>query len=325
MRAIRISQWGGPEVLELVEDAAVPEPDDQSVLIRVTAAGINFADTHARENSYLARYELPLIPGAEVAGVVEGDGGGFTAGERVVALVGTGGYAEYAVAPAAMTVRVPDGVSDATALGLVLQGLTAWHLYRTCARVAPGESVVVHAAAGGVGSLAVQLGKPLGAGRVIATASTEEKRALALELGADAAVDVTRDDLTEALVEANGGRRVDAVFEMAGGRVFDASLDALAPFGRLVTYGIASREPNTVSSGALMRTSRSVVGFWLMHCLRRPAELVDAPLGDLFARAAGGDLRVVEGASYPLSEVRRAHEDLQARRTSGKLVLDPAR
>jgi NADPH2:quinone reductase len=325
MRAIRISQWGGPEVLELVEDAAVPEPDDHSVLIRVTAAGINFADTHARENSYLARYELPLIPGAEVAGVVERDGGGFTAGERVVALVGTGGYAEYAAAPAGMTVRVPDGVSDATALALMLQGLTAWHLYRTCARIAAGESVVVHAAAGGVGSLAVQLGKPLGAGRVIATASTEEKRALALDLGADAAVDVTRDDLTDALLEANGGDPVDVVLEMAGGRVFDASLDALAPFGRLVTYGIASREPNTVSSGALMRKSRAVVGFWLMHCLRRPAEMVDAPLRELFARAAGGELRVVEGASYPLSEVRRAHEDLQARRTSGKLVLDPAR
>jgi NADPH2:quinone reductase len=325
MRAIRISQWGGPEVLELVEDAAVPEPDDNGVLVRVTAAGINFADTHARENSYLARYELPLVPGAEVAGVVERDGAGFTAGERVVSLVGTGGYAEYAVAPAATTFRVAEGVSDATALALMLQGLTAWHLYRTCARLAPGESVVVHAAAGGVGSLAVQLGKPLGAGRVIATASTEEKRALALELGADAAVDVTRDDLTDALVEANGGERVDAVFEMAGGRVFEASLDALAPFGRLVTYGIASREQNTVATGALMRKSRSVVGFWLMHCLRRPAEMVDAPLQDLFARAAAGELRVVEGASYPLSEVRRAHEDLQARRTSGKLVLDPSR
>jgi NADPH:quinone reductase len=325
MRAIRISQWGGPDVLELVEDAPVPEPDDSGVLVRVTAAGINFADTHARENSYLARYELPLVPGAEVAGVVERDGAGFSAGERVVALVGTGGYAEYAVAPAAATFRVPEDVSDATALALMLQGLTAWHLYRTCARLAPGESVVVHAAAGGVGSLAVQLGKPLGAGRVIATASTEEKRALALDLGADAAVDVTRDDLTDALVEANGGERVDVVFEMAGGRVFEASLDALAPFGRLVTYGIASREPNSVSSGALMRKSRSVVGFWLMHCLRRPAEMVDAPLQDLFARAAAGELRVVEGPAYPLSEVRRAHEDLQARRTSGKLVLDPAR
>jgi NADPH:quinone reductase len=324
MRAIRISEWGGPEVLELVEDAPVPEADEHHVLVRVTRAGVNFADTHARENSYLARYELPLVPGAEIAGVVERDGGGFTAGQRVASLVGTGGYAEYVAAPAATTFAIPDGVSDATALALLLQGLTAWHLYRTSAKLAPGESVVVHAAAGGVGSLAVQLAKPLGAGRVIATCSSEDKRALALELGADAAVDVTREDLSDALIEANLGERVDVVLEMAGGRVFDASLDALAPFGRLVTYGIASREPNTVSTGALMRKSRAVVGFWLMHCLRRPAEMVDAPLQELFERTAAGELRVVEGETYPLSEVRRAHEDLQARRTSGKLVLDPA-
>ncbi len=325
MRAIRISEWGGPDVLELTEDAPPPEEGPQDVLVRVTRAGINFADTHARENSYLARYALPLVPGAEVAGVVERDGHGFTAGQRVVSLVGTGGYAEYVAAPAATTFAVPEGVSDGTAVALLLQGLTAWHLYRTSAHVQPGESVVVHAAAGGVGSLAVQLGKPLGAGRVIATASTEDKRALALELGADAAVDVTREDLTEALIEANLGERVDIVLEMAGGRVFDASLDALAPFGRLVTYGIASREPNTVASGALMRKSRAVVGFWLMHCLRRPAEMVDAPLQELFERALAGTLRVVEGETYPLSEARRAHEDLQARRTSGKLLLDPSR
>ncbi len=324
MRAIRIGEWGGPEVLELVDDVPVPEPGEHELLVRVTRAGINFADTHARENSYLARYELPLVPGAEVAGVVERDGHGFYAGQRVVALVGTGGYAEYAAAAAATTFPVPDGVSDAAALALMLQGLTAWHLYRTSAQIRAGESVVVHAAAGGVGSLAVQLGKPLGAGRVIATASTEEKRALALELGADAAVDVTREDLKDALVEANLGRRVDIVLEMAGGRVFDASLDALAPFGRLVTYGIASREPNEAVSGALMRKSRGVIGFWLMHCLARPAEMVHAPLRELFERAAAGELRVVEGGTYPLSEARRAHEDLQARRTSGKLTLDPS-
>ncbi len=325
MRAIRISEWGGPEVLELAEDAPVPDPGEHGVLIRVTRAGVNFADTHARENTYLARYELPLVPGAEIAGVVERDGHGFEAGRRVVSLVGTGGYAEYVAAPAATTFAIPDGVSDATALALLLQGLTAWHLYRTSARLGQGESVVVHAAAGGVGSLAVQLGRPLGAGRVIATASTEEKRALALELGADVAVDVKRDDLADALVEANLGERVDVVLEMAGGKVFDASLDALAPFGRLVSYGIASGEQNQVATGALMRKSRAVIGFWLMHCLRRPAEMIDAPLQELFERVAAGELRVVEGETYGLSEVRRAHEDLQARRTSGKLMLDPAR
>jgi NADPH:quinone reductase len=325
VRAIRIGAWGGPEVLELVEDAPLPDAGEEQVLIRVTRAGINFADTHARENTYLARYDLPLIPGAEVAGVVERDAGGLAAGRRVVALVGTGGYAEYAVAPAATTFAVPDDVSDGVALSLMLQGLTAWHLFRTSAKLEPGESVVVHAAAGGVGHLAVQLGRAFGAGRVIATASTEDKRRTACELGADVALDPERSDLAEAIVESNLGEKVDVVLEMAGGRVFEAGLAALAPFGRLVVYGMASREANQVSTGSLMRRSRAVVGFWLAHCLSRPAELVDAPLQDLFARAASGELRVIEGEVYGLSEARRAHEELQGRRTTGKLLLDPAR
>lgn len=321
MRAITISEWGGPEVLQLVEDAPRPEPAEGEVLIRVTSCGVNFADTHARENTYLAPYELPLTPGAEVAGFIEG---GDRDGERVVALVGTGGYAEYAVARADSVVAVPEGVSDGVALAILLQGLTAWHLYKTSAKLAAGESVVVIAAAGGVGTLAVQLAKPFGAGRVIATASSAEKRELALSLGADAAVDPETEDLAGALREANGGRKVDVVLEMSGGRVFDESLKALAPLGRLVTYGLASGEGNTIANGALMQRSQAVVGFWLMHVLGRPG-MVEEPLADLFARAADGTLRVVEGETYPLSEVARAHEDLQGRRTSGKLVLDPAR
>ena len=316
MRAIRIDEWGGPEVLELVEDAPVPEPGEHELLVRVSRAGVNFADTHARDNSYLAAYELPLTPGAEVAGTTED-------GRRVAAMSATGGYAEYAAVPKAAAFDIPDGVSDAAALALLIQGLTAWHLYRTSAHLKEGESVVVHAAAGGVGSLAVQLGKAFGA-RVIATASTEPKRALALELGADAAVDPGRDDLTDALIEANGGHRVDVVLEMAGGRVFDASLRALAPFGRLVTYGMASREPNEVTAGNLMRHSSAVIGFWLAHCFSRPREMLAEPLRDLFGRVARGELRVVEGEVYPLSQARRAHEDLQARRTIGKVLLDPA-
>jgi NADPH2:quinone reductase len=318
VRAIRISAWGGPEVLELVEDAPEPEPADGEVLVRVTRSGVNFADTHASRNQYVQRYDLPLVPGAEVAGTLERDG------TRVVALTGgTGGYAEVAAVPESSAFPIPDGVDDATALALLVQGLTAWHLYRTSAKLAAGESVVVHSAAGGVGSLAVQLARPLGAGRVIATASSESKRALALELGADAAVDVTREDLAAQLREANRGRPVDVVLEMAGGRVFDASLDALAPFGRLVVYGIASRESAHPSTGHLMKHSKAVVGFWLYHCLQDPQRLVAAPLADLLARAAAGELRPVAGETYPLADARRAHEDLQARRTTGKLLLDP--
>jgi NADPH:quinone reductase len=315
MRAVVISEFGGPEQLKLVEDHPQPEPGDGQVLIKVSRAGINFADTHARENSYLASYELPLIPGTEVAGEVDG--------RRVVALTGTGGYAEYAVAPEQSAFPVPDGVSDNAALGIVVQGLSAWHLLKTSSHLAEGETVVVHAAAGGVGTIAVQLAKRYGAGRVIATASTEEKRALALELGADAAVDPNAEDLNAALREANGGDKVDIVLEMAGGRVFDQSLRALAPFGRLVTYGIASGEGNEIHSRKLMGRSRAVVGFWLMHCLGRPA-MVDEALADLYARAARGELRAVVGATYPLSDARQAQIDLAERRTTGKVLLDPS-
>jgi NADPH2:quinone reductase len=316
MRAIQMEEFGGPEVLKLV-DLPQPEAADGEVLIRVARAGLNFADTHTRTNSYLAKAELPLVPGAEVAGVRE------DTGERVVALCGNGGYAEYATAPAALTFPIPDGVDDGTALALLLQGLTAWHLYKTVGRVAEGESVVVHAAAGGVGSLAVQLGKPLGAGRVIATASSEDKRQLALELGADAAIDASPEGMKERLIEANNGRPVDVVFEMAGGEVFEQSLAALAPFGRLVAYGIASQEPNEVPTGMLMRKSRAVVGFWLMHCLGRPG-MVDEALADLFARAERGELRVVVGATYPLAAAAQAQIDLAERRTTGKVLLDPS-
>jgi NADPH2:quinone reductase len=316
MRAIQQREFGGPEVLELV-DLPTPQAGDGEVLIHVTRAGLNFADTHQRTNTYLAKASLPLVPGAEVAGVRE------DTGERVVALVGNGGYAEYATAPAAMTFPIPDGLDDAIALAILLQGLTAWHLYRTSARIREGESVVVHAAAGGVGSIAVQLGHPMGAGRVIATASTPEKRDLALELGADVAIDAAPEEMKERLQEANGGRKVDIVFEMAGGEVFEQSLAALAPFGRLVAYGIASSQANTFDQGALMRRSRAVVGFWLMHCMGRPG-MVDEALADLFARAASGELRAVGGATYPLADAARAQEDLAARRTTGKVMLDPS-
>jgi NADPH:quinone reductase len=316
VKAVQIEEFGGPEVLRVV-DLPEPEPREGEVLIEVSRAGMNFADTHQRENSYLARYEVPLVLGGEVAGRTED-------GQRVIALLADGGYAEYAVAPKEMVYPVPDGLDDGTALALLIQGLTAWHLLKTSAKLAQGESVVVISGAGGVGSLAVQLAKPFGAERVIATASTEQKRSLAMSLGADAALDPSVEDLKGALIEANNGNQVDVVLEMSGGRVFSQSAEALAPFGRIVAYGIASREQNTLQTGRLMRKSRAVVGFWLMHCLGR-REMVEEPLADLFDRAARGELRPQIGETYALSDVRRAHEDLQGRRTSGKLLLDPSR
>src|SRR5919202_2218206 len=222
MRAIRIEEFGGPEVMQLA-DLPVPDPDEGEVLIKVDRAGITWADTHTRENEYVARYEVPLVPGGEVVGTVERGAGEIEEGQRVVAMTGTGGYAEYATARAETTFPLPDGVDDGQALALLIQGLTAWHLYRTCGRVQHGESVVVISGAGGVGSLAVQLGKPLAdAGRIIATASNEEKRGLTMRLGEDAAVDTSAENLAEALIEANGGNPVDVVFEISGGDVFES-------------------------------------------------------------------------------------------------------
>ena len=318
MRAIQITEFGGPEVLQVTE-LPDPQPADGFELITVTAAGVNYADTHQAENSYLAPASLPLVPGAEVAGTTAD-------GRRVVALVPTGGYASHALAPAGTTFPIPDGVTDAQALSLVLQGTTAWHLLRTSSRMSAGESVVVHAAAGGVGTLAVQLAKAWGAGRVIATASSPDKRELAVSLGADLAIEADPATLKAALEEANGGRKVDIVLEMTGGGVFDASLAALAPFGRLVTYGMASRTaPKPIGAGDLMSRSRGVIGFWLAHCFGDPARLLAPQMAELFALVEAGTLQPVLGGTYPLSEARRAHEDLRSRRTTGKLVLDPAR
>jgi NADPH2:quinone reductase len=315
VKAIQIEEFGGPEKLELVE---LPEPEagDGQVVVEVARSGINFADTHATRNDYLAEQSLPLIPGGEMSGRTPD-------GKRVAALLGGGGYAEKVVVPEQMLIPIPDGVNDDQAAALLLQGLTAMALVRRCARIEPGETLVVEAAGGGTGSLAVQLGKRAGA-KVIGLASSEEKRELVERLGADATADSRSEDLKEAILAANDGERVDAVLHMSGGDAFDAELSALAPFGRMVVFGIASREQRDVSTAALLRGSRSVIGFWLVHLMMRPAEF--APMiGELFGAVAGGDLEVNVGEVYPLSEAARAHEDIIARRTSGKLLLDPSK
>ena len=316
MRAIQIEEFGGPEAMRLA-DVPDPQPADGEVAVEVARAGINFADTHVTRHDYLAKHQLPLIPGGEIAGRTPD-------GRRVAALLASGGYAQKVAVNEAVLVPVPDEVSDDQAAALLLQGLTARSLLRVSARLEEGESVVVQAAAGGTGSLAVQLAKQMGAGRVIGLASSEEKRELARRLGADVAVDSRADDLETAILEANDGQPVDVVLEMTGGESFEACLRALAPFGRLVTYGLASREPVEVRNVDLMRTSRSVVGFWLMHLFGRPQELREG-IAELLQAVAARKLEVVIGDVYPLSEARRAHEDIAARRTHGKLLLDPSR
>jgi len=315
MKAIQIEEFGGPEVLRHVE---VPDPSPKlsEVVVNVKRSGVNFADTHASRNDYLAEQALPLIPGAEVSGQLSD-------GRRVVALLGSGGYAEKVAVAKSQLIELPEGVDyDQAAAGL-LQGLTAMALVHRCARIEPGETIVVEAAAGGTGTLAVQIAKRAGA-KVIGLASSEEKRELVRSLGADACVDSRAGDLGEAIREANDGKRVDAVLHMSGGEAFDAEMGVLAPLGRMVVFGIASREQRQLSTAALLRGSKSVIGFWLAHLLARQDLLVPM-IGDLLAAIAKGELTITIGEVYPLSEAARAHEDLIARRTSGKLLLDPSK
>ena len=316
MRAIQISTFGGPEVLQLVE-LPDPQPAPGFEVIDVSAAGVNYADTHATDNSYLQAQTLPQVPGSEVVGRAAD-------GRRVAALVGSGGYAEKALAPSAFSFDVPEGVSDGAAVAVLVQGLTAWHLLRTCGRMQPGESVVVHAAAGGVGTLAIQLAKAWGAGRVIGVASSPDKRELAMSLGADVTVDAGVEDMNAALREANGGRKVDIVLEMVGGPTFDGSLRALAPFGRLIVFGMASRVPPTpVAPASLMVGSKCIMGFWLVDCMKDPSMLSE-PMAELLGMTAAGSLQAIVGNTYPLENARQAHEDMRARRTTGKVVLETA-
>lgn len=313
MKAIQISEFGGPEIMNLVELPS-PVPGAGEVILEVSAIGINYADTHQTENSYLSPQRLPLTPGIEVVGTFEG--------KRYLASVSSGGYAEQAIANKAVLFPVPDSVSDEQALCLLIQGTTAWHLLKTMGHLKSGETVVIHAAAGGVGTIAIQLAKLWGA-KVIAVTSSEEKAALATSLGADEVVDAESEDLAKAIRAANGGKGVDIVLEMVGGTTFDQSLIALGDFGRLLTFGMASRTaPTPVHPGSLMHGSKTISGFWLANCFDKK-EMMHDVIDQLFALIANGKLSPVIGGTYPLSEAADAHRAMLARGTTGKIVLRP--
>jgi NADPH:quinone reductase len=312
VKAIQIEEFGGPENFRFV-DVPDPEGGDGMVVVDISRAGINWADTHAVRNDYLAEQELPLVPGAEIAGTTAD-------GRRVAALIGNGGYAQRALVPEPFLVPLPDEVSDDQAAGILLQGLTAHALLHYCAHVEEGETVVVEAAAGGTGSLAVQLAKRAGA-KVIGLASSEEKRGYAERLGADATADSRADDLKEAILEANGGEKVDVVLHMSG-TGFEDEMATLGMLGRMVVFGNAARHPNEVHTNYLLQTSKSVLGFWLIALIAGKRELIASMIGDLLGAVASGELEVVIGNTYPLSEAARAHEDMQERNTTGKLLLD---
>ncbi|CAB4885613.1 unannotated protein [freshwater metagenome] len=313
MKAIQISTFGGPDVMKLVE-LADPVAGADEVLLNVTAIGINYADTHQTENSYLSPQRLPLVPGIEVVGTHDG--------KRYLATVSSGGYAEKAVAHKGVIFPIPDNVTDEQALCVLVQGTTAWHLLKTMAHLRKGETVLVHAAAGGVGTIAIQLAKMWGA-TVIASTSSSEKSALATSLGADHVINAKSSDLAGEIRKANGGKGVDIVLEMIGGKTFDQSLEALGEFGRMITFGMASRTaPTPIHPGSLMHGSKTIAGFWLANCFSSK-ELMHDVVSELFALIGSGALKPIIGATYPLNEAAGAHRAMLARETTGKIVLKP--
>ena len=314
MKAIQITEFGGPEVMNYL-DLPDPVAGADEALLDVTAIGINYADTHQTENSYLSPQTLPMIPGIEVVGT--------HAGKRYLASVSSGGYAQKAIAHKSIMIPIPDSVSDQDALCMLVQGSTAWHLLKTMGHLEKGQSVVIHAAAGGVGTIAIQLAKLWGA-TVIAVTSSDEKAELAKSLGADHVVDAATEDLSKALREANGGRGVNLILEMVGGKTFDQSLLALGTFGKLITFGMASRTaPTPIHPGALMHGSKTVAGFWLANCFGKK-ELFNDVIEELFTLISDGKLKPVIGATYPLSQAQAAHKSMLARESVGKIALDPA-
>ncbi len=324
MKTIRVSEFGDSGVLEHVEIER-PSPGEGEILVEVKSAGVNYADTMRRRNQYLEETPLPFVPGSEIAGTVAELGPGaedVSEGDRVVTLLGTGGYADYAVVSAQNLIPIPDKMDFDEAAAIPLQGLTAYHVLKTSGMLEEGESVVVHAAGGGVGTLAVQMAKLMDANPVIATASTQEKLDLAKELGADVLINYTEDDWPEQVREATGGEGADVILEMVGGDFIQKNLECLATFGRVVVYGAASGERGSLVPMNLMYKNHTVAGFYLPQIMSRP-ELFGPSLKEMLGWISSGDLKLTVSARYPLEQASEAHEALEGRQTTGKIVLNP--
>jgi NADPH2:quinone reductase len=311
MRAVRISVHGGPDVLEVV-DVAAPEPGTGQLLVDVAAIGVNYRDVYEREGSYGG--DLPAIIGVEGAGSVAGTG------ERVAWVSAPGSYAEQVVVDAERAVPIPDGISDEIAAAALLQGITADYLCTGTHVVQAGETVLVHAAAGGVGQLLTQMVRRRG-GHVIATTSTEEKAELARAAGA--AEVVAYEGFADRVKELTGGIGADVVYDGVGAATFDESLASLRPRGAMVLYGAASGrvppfDPMRLEGGGSLYLTRPSI----RHYTATREELLGRA-GDVFGWIADGELQLRIGGRYPLEDARRAHEDLESRRTTGKLILVP--
>jgi NADPH2:quinone reductase len=323
MKAVRFHRFGGPEVLRF-EEVPAPAVGPGDVLIRVATAGVNFSDLMRRAGTYNLELPLPHAEGVEAAGTVTEVGAGVDGprpGDRVMTMLGQRCQAELVVAPEGLVYPIPPGLSFEAAGALPLAGLTAYHLLRTGAGIRPGESVLVHAAASGVGTLAVQLAKLWGA-RVFATASTDEKLAAVRALGADETINYARENFVTAVLARTDNRGVDVVLECVGGEVLAQSAKALVPGGRLVIYGRASGESGAVGGDVILTRNLSVLG---LHLGRRPwrPDMHREAFVDLIQLAAASRITPVVDRTFPMAEVGLAHAHLAARQTTGKVLLTP--
>jgi NADPH2:quinone reductase len=307
-------------VLKL-EEIEKPRPGPGEALVRVAIAGVNFADTLLRRGLYIVKPQFPEIPGIEASGTVEEIGEGVDRGliGRRVAFIGKHTYAEYGVADAATMILLPDNIGLEDGAAFPLQALTAYHLLFTMDRVGPGRTVLIHAAAGGVGLLLVQMAKLAGAS-VIGTTSSEEKAALVREYGADEVILYNQTDVAEAVDELTDGRGVDLVLDSVGKATFEGSLKSLAPFGHLVSYGIASGLPDPVNIGSLYEKSLKVSAFWLVTLYRTP-DLAREGVERVVNWISEAKLCVLIGLKLPLAEAAEAHRQLEGRKTVGKVLL----
>jgi NADPH2:quinone reductase len=322
MKAIQVKQPGGPEALELVE-IPVPQPKANEAVVKIAGVGVNFIDTYQREGRY--KLPLPFVAGQEGAGVVTAVGSEVTSvrpGDRVAWAGIQGSYAEYIAAPASRLVAVPAGVSDREAAAVLLQGMTAHYLAHSTFPLKPGDTALVHAAAGGVGLLLVQIAHDIGA-RVIGTVSTEEKARLARTAGADDIILYTQDDFESETRRLTGGKGVDVVYDSVGKTTFEKSLNVLRPRGMMVLFGGSSGavppfDPIMLSSkGSLFLTRPTLVHYTATR------EELEARASELFDMVAKKKLKLRIEHVYPLAEARQAHRDLEGRKTTGKLVLVP--
>jgi len=322
MRAIEVTAYGDSEVIEPTEREQ-PEPEAGEVRIAVEAAGINFADIMQRRGHYHGGPAAPFVPGLEVAGTIDavGKGVGHEVGEAVVTMVDNGGYAEYAIADASGLLPVPEGLSMEEAAGFPVQFLTARNCLHEWGDLSEGESVLIHAAAGGVGTAAVQLAREAGA-EVFGTASTAEKLDRVTQLGCDHPINYEERDFVAA-VQAETDHGVDLVLDGVGGETTERSLDALAHFGRMVVYGAASGMPGRLQTDTLLFGNYRVVGYHLGRAIQLQPMRVLGAVPELTEMLAEGDLAVQFDRAFDLSETARAHEYIESRQSIGKVVLTP--